>query len=109
MIVVTIEMSPQPQHNVIGSSDGRGSSQPDERMRNVLDATQALEAVASRLVEALVNIRGVRTPNGNKGCSFKEFYECPFPMFKGNLNSGEASVWLTRLEELLRVMDCTEE
>jgi hypothetical protein len=30
-------------------------------------------------------------------------------MFKGNLNSREASVWLTRLEELLRVMDYTEE
>ena len=30
-------------------------------------------------------------------------------MFKGNLNSGEAKVWLTRLEELLQVMDCTKE
>jgi hypothetical protein len=30
-------------------------------------------------------------------------------MFKGNLNSVEARVWLMRLEELLRVMDCTEE
>ena len=54
MIIVTAEMSPR--HNVIGSSDGRGPSQPDERMRNVLNATQALEAVASCLVEALVNL-----------------------------------------------------
>jgi hypothetical protein len=38
----------------LGSNDGRGSSQPDERTRNVLDATQGLEAVASRLVEALI-------------------------------------------------------
>jgi hypothetical protein len=30
-------------------------------------------------------------------------------MFKGNLNSREARDWLTNLEELLRVMDCTEE
>ena len=30
-------------------------------------------------------------------------------MFKGNLNFGEARVWLIRLEELLRVMDFTEE
>jgi hypothetical protein len=30
-------------------------------------------------------------------------------MFKGNLNSREAMEWLTNLEELLRVMDCTEE
>jgi hypothetical protein len=30
-------------------------------------------------------------------------------MFKGNLNSGEAKDWFTNLEELLRVMDCTEE
>ena len=30
-------------------------------------------------------------------------------MFKGNLNFGEARVWLTRLGELLLVMDCTEE
>jgi hypothetical protein len=30
-------------------------------------------------------------------------------MFTGNLNSGEAREWLTSLEELLRVMDCTEE
>jgi hypothetical protein len=30
-------------------------------------------------------------------------------MFKGNLNSGEARDWLTNLEELLRVMDCTKE
>ena len=29
-------------------------------------------------------------------------------MFKGNLNFREARVWLTRLEELLRVMDCTK-
>ena len=65
--------------------------------------------MASRLVEALVNIRGVPTPSGGKGCSFKEFYEHPFPMFKGNLNSGEARVWLTRFKELLRVMDSTEE
>jgi hypothetical protein len=36
--------------DIIGSNDGRRPSQPDERTRNVLDATQALEAVASRLV-----------------------------------------------------------
>jgi hypothetical protein len=88
MIVVTAEMSPR--HDVIGSDNGRRPSQPNERTRNVLDATQALEVVASRLVEALVNVRGVPTPSGSKGCSFKEFYEHPFPMFKGNLNSGEA-------------------
>ena len=107
MIVVTTEMSPR--HDVIGSSDGRRPSHPDERTRNVLDATQALEAMASHLVEALVNIRGVPAPNGGKGCSFKEFYEHPFPVFKENLNSRETRVWLTRLEELLRVIDCTEE
>ena len=54
MIVVTVEMSPQ--HDIIGSNDGRGPSQPNERTRNVLDATQALEAVASHFVKALVNI-----------------------------------------------------
>ena len=107
MIVVTAKMSPR--HDIIKSSDGRGPSQPDERMRNVLDATQALEVVASRLVGALVNVRGEGTPSGSKGCSFKEFYEHHFPMFKGNLNFGEVRVWLTRLEELLRLMDYTEE
>jgi hypothetical protein len=56
MIVVTIEMSPRPRHDVIGSNDGRRSSQPDERTRNILDTTQALEAMASHLVEALVNV-----------------------------------------------------
>jgi hypothetical protein len=66
-----------------------------------LDATQALEAVASRLVEALVNARGEGTPSGGKGYSFKEFYEHPFPIFKGNLNFGEVRDWLTNLEELL--------
>jgi hypothetical protein len=71
-----------------------------ERKRNVLDATQALEAVTSRLVKALVNVRGEWTRSGGKGCSFKEFYEHPFPMFKGNLNSGEARDWLMNLEEL---------
>ena len=101
MIVVTAEMSPRSRHDVVGSNDGKGPSQPDERTRTVLDVTQALEAVASRLVEALVNIQGVPTPSGGKGCSFKEFYEHPFPMFKGNLNSGEMREWLTRLEELL--------
>jgi hypothetical protein len=80
-----------PRHDVIGSNNGRRPSQPDEKTRNVLDTTQALEAVTSRLVEALVNVRGVPTPSERKGCSFKEFYEHPFPMFKGNLNSGEAS------------------
>ena len=85
-------MSPHPLHNAIGSSDCRRPSQPDERTRNVLDATQALEAVASRLIEALVNAQGVFTPSGSKGCSFKEFYEHHFPMFKGNMNSREARV-----------------
>ena len=56
MIVVTVEMSPRPRHDVIMSSNGRRPSQPDERMRNVLDATQALKAVAGCLVEVLVNI-----------------------------------------------------
>jgi hypothetical protein len=107
MIVVTAEMSPR--HDVIGSNDGRRPSQPDEKMRNVLDSTQALEAMASRLVEALVNVQVVPTPSKSKGCSFREFYEHPFPMFKGNLNSGEVREWLTSLEELLRVMDCTKE
>jgi hypothetical protein len=65
--------------------------------------------MAGRLVEALVNVRGVPTPSKSKGFSFKEFYEHPFPMFKGNLNSGEAREWLTSLEELLQVVDCTEE
>jgi hypothetical protein len=107
MIIVTTEMSPR--HDVIGSNNGKRPSQPDEKTRNILDATQALEAVASRLVEALVNVRGVPTPSERKGCSFKGFYEHPFPMFKLNLNSGEAREWLTSLEELVRVMDCTEE
>jgi hypothetical protein len=107
MIVVTAEMSPQ--HDIIGSNNGRRPSQPDEKTRNILDATQALEAVASRFVEALVNVRGVPTPSERNGCSFKEFYERLFPMFKGNLNSEEAREWRTSLEELLRVMDCTEE
>jgi hypothetical protein len=69
MIIVTTEMSPRP--DVIGSNDGRRPSQPDEKMRNILDATQVLEAVASRLVEALVNVRGEGTPSRGKGCSFK--------------------------------------
>jgi hypothetical protein len=73
-----------------------------------LDVTQALEAVTSHLVEALVNVRGKGTPSGSKGCSFKEFYEHHFPMFKGNLNSGKVREWLMSLEELLRVMDCTK-
>jgi hypothetical protein len=88
MIVVTAEMSPR--HDVIGSNDGRRPSQLDKRTRNVLNTIQALEAVASRLVKALVNIRGEGTPSGGKGCSFKEFYEHFFSMFKGSLNSGEA-------------------
>jgi hypothetical protein len=56
MIIVTTEMSPR--HDIIGNNDGRRPSQLDERTRNVLDTTQALEVVASRLVEALVNVRG---------------------------------------------------
>ena len=99
MIVVTVEISPR--QDIIGSNDVRRPSQPDERMRNVMDTTQALEAVASHLVEALVNVRGKGTLSVGKGCSFKEFYEHHFPMFKGNLSSKEARVWLTRLEELL--------
>jgi hypothetical protein len=63
MIIVTAEMSPRPRHDVIGSNDGRRPSQPNERTRNVLDAIQALEAVASNLVEALVNLRGEGTPS----------------------------------------------
>ena len=86
MIVVTAEISPQ--HDVIGSNNGRRPSKPDERMRNVLDATQAMEAVASHLVKAIGNVRGEGTPCGRKGCFFMEFYEHPFHMFKGNLNSG---------------------
>ena len=58
MIIVTAEMSPRSRHNIIGINDGSRPSQPDERTRNVLDATQALEAMASRLVEVLVNVRG---------------------------------------------------
>jgi hypothetical protein len=60
-----------------------------------------LEAVASYLVEALVNVQGEGIPNGGNGCSFKEFYEHHFPLFKGNMNSGEVRDWLTNLEELL--------
>jgi hypothetical protein len=37
MIVVTVEMSPR--HDVIGSNDGRGPSQPNEKTRNILNAT----------------------------------------------------------------------
>ena len=65
--------------------------------------------MASRIVQALVNVRGEGTPNGGKGYSFKKFYEHHFPMFKGNLNPREAKAWLTNLEELLRVIDCIEE
>jgi hypothetical protein len=107
MIVVTVEMSPR--HDIIGSNNGRGPSQPNEKTRNILDATQALEVVANRLVEALVNVRGEETPSGSKGCSFNELYEHHFLIFKGNLNSGEVREWLTSLEKLLRVMDCTRE
>jgi hypothetical protein len=41
MIIVTAEMSPR--HDVIGSNNGKRPSQPDKKMRNILDATQALE------------------------------------------------------------------
>jgi hypothetical protein len=99
IIIVTIEMSLR--HDVIGSNDGRGPSQPDEKTRNILDATQALEVVASRFVEVLVNVRGEETPSGGNCCSLKEFYKHHFPMFKGNLNSGEVREWLTNLKELL--------
>ena len=51
----------------------------------------------------------IKALSGSKGCSFKEFYEHHFFMFKGNLNSREVRDWLTNLEELLQVMDCTEE
>jgi hypothetical protein len=90
MIVVTAKMSSRPRHDVIRSIDGRRPSKPDERTRNVLDATQTLEVMTSHLVEALVNVRGERISSGSKVCSFKEFYEHHFPMFKGNLNSEEA-------------------
>jgi hypothetical protein len=86
MIVMTVEMSPRPRKDAIGNNNGRGPSQLDGKMRNVLDATQALKTMASHLVEALVNIQGEGTPSERKGCSFKEFYKLPFPMFKGNLN-----------------------
>jgi hypothetical protein len=110
IIVVTAEMSPRPRHDVCtGSTDGRRPSRHDEKMINVLEATQALEVVASCLVETLVNVRGEGNPSESKGCSFKELFKHPFPMFKGNLNFGEAREWLTNLEELLQVMDCTEE
>ena len=68
---MTIEMSPRSRHDIIGSNDVRRPSQTNEKTRNILDATQALEAVASCLVEALVNVQGEETPNGGKGCSFK--------------------------------------
>ena len=103
MIVVTAEMSQRPRHDVIGSNDGRGPSQLDIKMRNVLDATQALEVVASHLVKALVNVQGEGTRSGRKGCSFKEFYEHPFHMFKGNLNSGKPRKWLTIASALVSV------
>ena len=77
-------------------------------MRNVLNATQELETVTSCHMEALVNVRGEGTSSGRNGCSFKEFYEHPFPMFKGNLNSREAREWLMKLEERLWVVDCTK-
>ena len=56
MIIVIAETLPQSRRDVIGSNDGRRPSQPDEKVRNVLDATQALKVVASRLMEALVNV-----------------------------------------------------
>ena len=65
--------------------------------------------MASHLVEALVNIQGVPTPSGGRVILSRSFMRILFPMFKGNLSSREARVWRTRLEELLQVMDCTEE
>jgi hypothetical protein len=56
MIVVTIKLSPQARHDDVGSNDGKRPSQPDEKTGNVLNATQALETVASLLVDALVNV-----------------------------------------------------
>jgi hypothetical protein len=54
MIVVIAEMSPW--HDIIGTNDGRRPSQPIEKTRNILDTTQALEAVKSHLMEPLVNV-----------------------------------------------------
>ena len=59
MIIVTAKMLARPRHDVTRSTGSRGSSQPDEKTRNIRDAIQALKAVASRLVEALVNVRGL--------------------------------------------------
>jgi hypothetical protein len=45
---------------------GNDPPSPMKKTRNVLDATQALEKVASLLMEALINIRGEKTPSGRK-------------------------------------------
>jgi len=91
-------MSMQPRRDDVGSKYGEGPSQSDGRTRNVLDATNAVEKMASLLLKALVNIQGERTPSGKKGCSFKEFDEHHFPLFKGHLNPKGAKNWLMNLE-----------
>jgi hypothetical protein len=56
LIVMTAEMSLQPTYDDFGSNDGKRPSQPNEQTRNILDATQALETMASLLVKALVKV-----------------------------------------------------
>jgi hypothetical protein len=61
----------------------------------------SLMKVASLLMETLVNIRGEETPSRKKGCSFKEFDEHPFPVFRRNMNSQGSKKWFMDMVELL--------
>ena len=75
MTVVTVAMPPLPRYNDLERNDGKGSSEPNEKTRNVLDATLSIENCGKSSSGGFGQRAGDGIPSGNKGCSFKEFDE----------------------------------
>ena len=85
-----------------GSSQGLGAEA-------ALDMAQLVHAMARQFVTTITDLRREVPREEERGCPFKRFERLHILSFNEKRDPMECENWLTDVEEILRLVGCTEE
>ncbi|XP_035551063.1 uncharacterized protein LOC109019070 [Juglans regia] len=73
------------------------------------DNSEVLAAVATRFFQRMVNGDMVVGRTTQVGCTLEQFSHQHLPTFDGRLNSLDAESWIERMEQIFKVLYCTDD
>ena len=87
---------------------GEGSSQR-VGTEATTDMAQMFQAMTRQFVTTITDIRREAPREEERGCPFKHFKRLHIPSFNRKRDPMECKNWFTDVEEILRLVGCTEE